>query len=101
VPDAHQDDRPRQLAEITVHRGSIERVLVEKPFSPNVIFEELMIALESESAEDDLGLSTRQDSPWEAFEGCVGPRDRPPGQFARPACVLLWKKVLPLSTAEL
>ena len=75
-----------------MHRGSIERVLVENPFSPKVIFEELMIALESESAEDDLGLSTRQDSPWEAFEGCVGPRDRPPGQFARPERVVSWNK---------
>jgi hypothetical protein len=37
-----------------VHRGSTERVLAENPFSLNVIFEELMIALESESPDADL-----------------------------------------------
>jgi len=41
------------LAEITVDRGSIQRVLADNPFSLNVIFEELMMALESESADEE------------------------------------------------
>jgi hypothetical protein len=48
------DVHPHQLAEITVDRGSIQRVLAENPLSLSVIFDELMIALEGESADDEL-----------------------------------------------
>ena len=48
------DVHPLRLAEISVDRGSIQRVLAENPFSLNVIFDELMIALEAESADDEL-----------------------------------------------
>jgi hypothetical protein len=48
------DVHPHRLAEIAVDRGSIQRVLAENPFSLNAIFDELMIALEGESADDEL-----------------------------------------------
>ena len=49
-----QEVSSQQLAEITVERDSIRRVLAENPFSLNVIFEELMIALESGSPDEEL-----------------------------------------------
>lgn len=53
--DNDPDGNSHQLAEITVDRESIQRVLAENPYSLNVIFDELMIALEGESADDELG----------------------------------------------
>jgi hypothetical protein len=53
-PDIEREGHLHQLAELTVDRGSVERVLAENPCSLNVIFDELMIALESESADDEL-----------------------------------------------
>lgn len=49
-----RDVHPLRLAEITVDRGSIQRVLAENPLSLSVIFDELMIALDGESGDDEL-----------------------------------------------
>ena len=41
------------LAELSVDRGSIERILAENPYSLNVIFEELGIALGAETGDEE------------------------------------------------
>jgi hypothetical protein len=41
------------LAELSVDRGSVERILAENPYSLNVIFDELAIALGAETGDDE------------------------------------------------